>query len=95
LRPTRGANALKPFGFSCWHEPRSELSTAGIPPCKETAMKDRLKRLLCATAVAAIAAPFGTLHALDLTKASAEQQEAPKDCKAKPDDPRCKDERKY
>jgi hypothetical protein len=57
-------------------------------------MKDRLKRLLCAAAVVAIAAPYGTLHALDLTHASAQQQE-PKDCKAKPDDPRCKDERKY
>ena len=58
-------------------------------------MKDRLTRLLCATAALAIAAPFGTLHALDLATASAQQQEPPKDCKAKPDDPRCKDERKY
>jgi hypothetical protein len=57
-------------------------------------MKDRLKRLLCAAAVLVISAPYGTLHALDLTHASAQQQE-PKDCKAKPDDPRCKDERKY
>ena len=58
-------------------------------------MKDRLKRLLCAAAVLAITAPFGTLHAFDLTAAGAQQQQEPKDCKAKPDDPRCKDERKY
>lgn len=57
-------------------------------------MKDRLKRLLCAAAALAIAAPFGTVYALDLTQAGAQQQETPKDCKAKPDDPRCKDEKK-
>ena len=57
-------------------------------------MKDRSKQLLCAAAALAIAAPFGTLYALDLTQAGAQQQEAPKDCKAKPDDPRCKYERK-
>ncbi len=58
-------------------------------------MKDELKRLTCAAALLVIAAPIGTLHALDLTQAGAQQQEEPKDCKAKPDDPRCKDERKY
>jgi hypothetical protein len=57
-------------------------------------MKDRLKRILCTTAALAIAAPVGTLYALDLTQAGAQQQQAPKDCKAKPDDPRCKDEKK-
>lgn len=57
-------------------------------------MKDRLKRLLCAAAALAIAAPFGTLHALDLTQAGAQQKQEPKDCKAKPEDPRCKDEPK-
>ena len=57
-------------------------------------MKDRLKRLLCAAAALAIAAPFGTLYALDLTQADAQQQQAPKDCKKNPDDPRCKDEKK-
>jgi hypothetical protein len=87
---------LKQRGFSGWHEPRWKLGTAGIPPCKETAIKDELKRLLCAATLLAIAAPIGTLHALDLTQASAQQQqEEPKDCKAKPEDPRCKDERKY
>ena len=58
-------------------------------------MKGELKRLLCAATLLAIAAPIGTLHALDRTQANAQQQQEPKDCKAKPDDPRCKDERKY
>jgi hypothetical protein len=57
-------------------------------------MKARLKQLLCAAAAAAIAAPFGSLYALDLTQPNAQQQQEPKDCKAKPDDPRCKDEKK-
>jgi hypothetical protein len=72
------------------------MGIAGIPTCKEIAMKATLKRLLCATAALAIAAPIGALHALELTLASAQeqQQQPPKDCKAKPDDPRCKDERK-
>jgi hypothetical protein len=58
-------------------------------------MKAMLKRLLCATAALAIAAPIGVLHALEVTHAGAQQQqEQPKDCKKNPDDPRCKDERK-
>lgn len=57
-------------------------------------MKDRLKRFMCAAAVLSLAAPFGVLYALDVTQAKAQQQQAPKDCKAKPDDPRCKDEQK-
>jgi hypothetical protein len=58
-------------------------------------MKDRLKRVLCAAAALAIVAPYGTLHALDLSATAAQQQQEPKDCKAKPDDPRCKDDKKY
>ncbi|HEX7249603.1 MAG TPA: hypothetical protein VF262_04360 [Burkholderiales bacterium] len=58
-------------------------------------MKVRLMQLLCAAAVLGLSAPFGTLHALDVLHASAQQQQEPKDCKAKPDDPRCKEERQY
>ena len=53
-----------------------------------------LKRLFAAAAALAIAAPAGGLHALVPTDQGAQQQE-PKDCKMKPEDPRCKDDKKY
>jgi hypothetical protein len=54
----------------------------------------KLKRALAAAAVVAIAAPFGALHALAPTDPGVSADE-PKDCKMKPEDPRCKDDKKY
>jgi hypothetical protein len=57
-------------------------------------MTQKLKGLLAAAAALAIVAPFGGLHALVPTDQGVQQQE-PKDCKMKPEDPRCKDDKKY
>lgn len=54
-------------------------------------LKTLLWALVGAAAALAIVASFTPLHALELSVPGAGQQEAPKDCKAKPDDPRCKD----
>lgn len=53
----------------------------------------QFKRVLAAAAALAIAAPFG-VQALVPADSAVHQQE-PKDCKAKPEDPRCKDDKKY
>ena len=55
-------------------------------------MKRNLQRALAAVAALMIAAPLGA-HALVPADAGA-QQEPPKDCKLKPEDPRCKDDKK-
>ena len=55
----------------------------------------RLKRLLAVAAALMIAAPFASVYALVPTSPGAEQKEPPKDCKMKPEDPRCKDDKKY
>ena len=56
-------------------------------------MTSKLKTLLVAAAALAAVAPFGGLHALVPTD-TVVHQEGPKDCKMKPEDPRCKDEKK-
>ena len=56
-------------------------------------MKRHLQRALAALAALMIAAPFGA-HALMPSDTGAQQQEPPKDCKLKPEDPRCKDDKK-
>jgi hypothetical protein len=53
----------------------------------------RLKRIFAAAAALMIAAPAGTLHALVPADAGTQQTEPPKDCKMKPEDPRCKDQK--
>ena len=58
-------------------------------------MTQTLKRVFAAATALMVAAPVGSLHALVPTNPGAEQQEPPKDCKMKPEDPRCKDDKKY
>jgi len=62
-------------------------------------MRDKLDNLFTALFAVLFAASLGTAYAAEPAKGglatSAQQQEPPKDCKAKPEDPRCKDERKY
>jgi hypothetical protein len=53
-------------------------------------MKRNLQRALAAVAALMIAAPFGA-HALVPPSPGADE---PKDCKMKPEDPRCKDDKK-
>jgi hypothetical protein len=55
-------------------------------------MKPRLKQGLAAAVALLIAAPFGALQALDLAHPAGYGNE-PKDCKMKPEDPRCKDQK--
>ena len=57
-------------------------------------MKVAMKRILAGAAAFMIAAPFGALHALVPTDLGVSADE-PKDCKMKPEDPRCKDDKKY
>jgi len=58
-------------------------------------MTHKLKRVLAAAAALAIVVPFGGAQALVPTDAGLYQKEEPKDCKMKPEDPRCKDDKKY
>jgi hypothetical protein len=58
-------------------------------------MTHRLKQVLAAAAALAIVAPFGGVHALLPADPGLYQKEEPKDCKMKPEDPRCKDDKKY
>ncbi len=54
-------------------------------------MKRNLQRAIAAFAALLIAAPVGSLHALVPSNPGADE---PKDCKMKPEDPRCKDDKK-
>jgi hypothetical protein len=57
-------------------------------------MKPRLKQGLAAAVALLIAAPFGALQAIDLADpAGYGNSNEPKDCKMKPEDPRCKDQK--
>ena len=56
-------------------------------------MKLSVKRIFAAATALMIAAPAGTLHALVPAGAGEQQAEPPKDCKMKPEDPRCKDKK--
>ena len=62
-------------------------------------MRDKLRNLFTALFAVLFAASLGTAYAVESATGdlatSAQQQEPPKDCKKNPDDPRCKDERKY
>jgi hypothetical protein len=58
-------------------------------------MKRTLKQVFAAAMALLIAAPFASVYALVPTGPGAQQQEPPKDCKMKPEDPRCKDDKKY
>jgi hypothetical protein len=58
-------------------------------------MKRTLKQVFAAAVALMIAAPFASVYALVPTSPGAEQKEPPKDCKMKPEDPRCKDDKKY
>jgi len=56
-------------------------------------MRHNLKRVLAAATALAIVVPFGGVQALAPTDSGVYADE-PKDCKMKPEDPRCKDEKK-
>jgi len=56
-------------------------------------VKLSVKRIFAAATALMIAAPAGTLHALVPAGAGEQQAEPPKDCKMKPEDPRCKDKK--
>ena len=56
-------------------------------------MKSTLERFLAAAIALAIVASFGA--ALTFVPTGAQADEKPKDCKMNPQDPRCKDQRKY
>lgn len=56
-------------------------------------MKALLERFLAAAIALALLTSIGA--ALTLVPTGAQADDKPKDCKMYPDDPRCKDERKY
>jgi hypothetical protein len=56
-------------------------------------MKSQLQRFLAAAMALAIVASSGA--ALTFVPTGAQADDKPKDCKMNPDDPRCKDDKKY
>ncbi|MND09302.1 hypothetical protein D3C83_325130 [compost metagenome] len=60
-------------------------------------MEIRLGYALAAFVAALLAVGFSAPYAAEPVAGTAydTQQQAPKDCKMKPEDPRCKDEQKY
>lgn len=62
-------------------------------------MRDRLEilvtMLVAVLFAAGVGSAFGAEPSARYLAPDAQQQEPPKDCKKNPDDPRCKDERKY
>lgn len=57
-------------------------------------MRSKLGHALTELLAVVMAAGVATAHAGDY-EPGVQQQDQPKDCKKNPDDPRCKDERKY
>lgn len=58
-------------------------------------MKTALERLLAAAGALLMVLAFGAALSTIPTLTHAQADESPKDCKMKPEDPRCKDAKKY
>jgi hypothetical protein len=58
-------------------------------------MKTALERLLAAAAALLMVLAFGAALSTIPTLTHAQADESPKDCTMKPEDPRCKDDKKY
>lgn len=58
-------------------------------------MKTAIERLLSAAGALLLAMAFGALLSTIPTQTRAQADDPPKDCKMKPEDPRCKDGKKY
>lgn len=56
-------------------------------------MKHSMKRVLAAAVALMIAAPAGALYAFGPANPVAQDDPPPKDCKMKPEDPRCKNQK--